>query len=60
MCMEEVKVGEEAGKRQKKININKFNTSTEYSKGNKTVPGKVAITRTEDGHKQNTKTSVTI
>jgi len=33
---------------------------TEYSKGNKTVPGKVATARTEDGHKQNTKTSVTI
>jgi hypothetical protein len=30
------------------------NGSTEYSKGNKTVPGKVAITRTEDGHKQDT------
>jgi len=27
------------------------NGSTEYSKGNKTVPGKVATTRTEDGHK---------
>jgi len=27
---------------------------------NKTVPGKVATTRTENGHKQNTKTSVTI
>jgi len=25
--------------------------STEHSKGNKTVPGKVATTRTEDGHK---------
>jgi hypothetical protein len=25
--------------------------STEHSTGNKTVPGKVAITRTEDGHK---------
>jgi hypothetical protein len=25
--------------------------STEYSKGNKTVPGKVATTHTEDGHK---------
>jgi hypothetical protein len=25
--------------------------STEYSKGNKTVPEKVATTRTEDGHK---------
>jgi len=31
-----------------------------YSKGNKTVPAKVATTRTEDGHKQNTKTNVTI
>jgi len=27
------------------------NRSTEHSKGNKTVPGKVATTRTEDGHK---------
>jgi len=27
------------------------NGSTEHSKGNKTVPGKVATTRTEDGHK---------
>jgi len=27
------------------------NGSTEYSKGNKTVPEKVATTRTEDGHK---------
>jgi len=27
------------------------NGSTEYSKGNKTVPGKVATTHTEDGHK---------
>jgi len=26
----------------------------EYSNGNKTVPGKVATTRTEDGHKQGT------
>jgi hypothetical protein len=34
--------------------------STEHSKGNKTVPGKVATTHTEDGHKQNTKTCVTI
>ena len=25
--------------------------STEYSKGNKTIPEKVATTRTEDGHK---------
>jgi hypothetical protein len=34
--------------------------STEYSKGNKTVSGKVATTRTEDGHKQYTKTSITV
>jgi len=34
--------------------------STEHSTGNKTVPGKVATTRTEDRHKQNTKTSATI
>jgi len=27
------------------------NGSTEHSKGNKTVPEKVATTRTEDGHK---------
>jgi len=27
------------------------NWSTEHSKGNKTVPGKVATTCTEDGHK---------
>ena len=33
---------------------------TEHSKGNKTVPEKVATTRTEDGHKQNTKTSTTV
>ena len=36
------------------------NGSTEHSKGNKTVPGKVATTRTEDGHKQDTQTSTTI
>jgi len=36
------------------------NGNTEHSKGSKTVPGKVATTRTEDRHKQNTKTSVTI
>ena len=34
--------------------------SKEHSKGNKTIPGKVATTRTEDGHKQATKTSTTI
>ena len=31
--------------------IRKKNGNTEHSKGNKTVPGKVATTRTEDGHK---------
>ena len=39
--------------------IRQKNGSTEHSKGNKTVPEKVA-TCTEDGHKQNTKTSTTI
>ena len=34
--------------------------NTEHSKGNKTVPGKVATTRTEDGHKQTAKTCTTI
>ena len=33
--------------------------STEHSKGNKTVPEKVATTRTEDEHKQTTKTRAT-
>jgi hypothetical protein len=32
----------------------------ENSKGNKTAPEKVATTRTEEGHKQTTKTSTTI
>jgi hypothetical protein len=36
------------------------NRSTKHSKRNKTIPGKVAKTCTEDGHKQNTKTSATI
>jgi len=36
------------------------NGSTEHSKGNKTVPGKVATTCTENGHKQTTKTNTTI
>ena len=31
--------------------IREKNRSTEYSKGNKTIPAKVAATRTEDGHK---------
>ena len=30
------------------------NRSREYSKGNKTVPGKLATTHTEDGHEQDT------
>ena len=40
--------------------IRERNRSTEHSKGNKTVPEKVATTCTEDGHKQTTKTSTTI
>jgi hypothetical protein len=43
-----------------KTRIREKNGSTEHSKGNKTVAGKVATTRTEDGHKLNTKTSATI
>jgi len=31
--------------------ISEKNGSNEHSKGNKTVPGRVATTRTEDGHK---------
>ena len=46
--------------KEKEKSFREKNGSTEYSKGNKTLPGKVATTRTEDGHKQNTKTSVTI
>jgi hypothetical protein len=34
--------------------IREKNRNREYSKGNKTVPGKVATTHTEDGHKQDT------
>ena len=34
--------------------------NTEHSKGNKTVPGKLASTCTEEGHKQTTKTSTTV
>jgi hypothetical protein len=37
---------------KKKIDVLRGkNGSTEHSKGNKTVPGKVATTHTEDGHK---------
>jgi len=45
---------------KKRINILGKNGSTEHSKGNKTLPEKVATTRTEDRHKLNTKTSITI
>ena len=31
--------------------IREKNRSTEYSNGNKTIPEKVATTRTQDGHK---------
>jgi hypothetical protein len=42
--------------------VNVFGTVTfhGHTKGNKTIPGKVAATHTEDGHKQTTKTSTTI
>ena len=40
--------------------IGKKNRNTEYSNGNKTIPEKVATALTEDGHKQTTKTSITI
>jgi len=40
--------------------IRQKNGSTEHSKGNKTVPEKVATKCTEDGHKQTTKASTTI
>ena len=36
------------------------NGSAEHSKVNKTIPGELATTRTEDGHKQTTKTSTEI
>ena len=34
------------------------NCGTEYSKRNKTVPEKVAATRTQDGHKWDTKQAI--
>ena len=40
--------------------VREKNWSTEYSKGNKTVPEKVDTTRTEDGHKQDAKTGTEI
>ena len=46
--------------KQKNQRIREKSRSKEHSKGNKTVPRKVATTRTEDGHKQNTKPSAAI
>ena len=47
--------------KEKRINVlGKKHGSTKHNKGNKILPEKVATTRTEDGHKQNTKTSTTI
>jgi hypothetical protein len=43
--------------KEKNQRIREKNWGTEHSKGNKTVPEKVATTRTEDGQKQNTKTN---
>ena len=37
-----------------KFKIHNSDRSREYSKGNKTVPEKVATTHKEDGHKQDT------
>ena len=37
--------------KEKNQRIRGKNGSTEHSKGNKTIPEKVATTRTEDGHK---------
>jgi hypothetical protein len=38
--------------KEKKTKYWEKNRSRGYSKGNKTVPGNVATTHTEDGHKQ--------
>jgi len=48
------------GKICNKITVCNISCAGKHSKGNKTVPEKVATTRTEDGHKQNTKTGATI
>ena len=40
--------------------INIFYMPLRHSKGNKTVPRKVATTRTGDGHRQTTETSTTM
>jgi hypothetical protein len=45
---------------KKRINILGKNGSREHCIGNKTVPKTVAITHTEVGHRQNTKSSTAI
>jgi hypothetical protein len=45
--------------KEKNQSIKKYG-SAEHCKGNKTVPKTLATTRTEDGHRQNTKTSTAI
>jgi len=47
-------------KLDKRIKVLGIKESTEHSKRNKTIPGKVATTCAEDGHKQTTKTSTKI
>jgi hypothetical protein len=44
----------------KNQSVRKKNWGTKHCKGNKTIPEKVATTRTEDGHKQNTKTGTAL
>jgi len=39
---------------KEKMNVLGINRNRGYSKGNKTAPGKVATTHTDDGHKQDT------
>ena len=46
--------------KEKNQSIREKNGSTEHSKGNKTVPEKVATTRTECGQKQTAKTGTEI
>jgi hypothetical protein len=60
MCYKDLQDGITELDKEKNQCIRGKSGNTEYSKGNKTVPVKVATTRTEDGHKWDTKTSVTI
>jgi len=46
--------------KEKNQRIRQKNGITERSEGKKTLPEKLAITCTEDGHKQTSKTSTTI